>query len=349
MTAEEIMQTLLTEGDLLDENGKLIQAGYSTYLARKYDRSKIKVSKLRIKEWDYYAITDGEVFLCLTIADIGYISMASVSLVDTHAKAYKTQSAIGLLPLGKTGFPSAYERGDVSLRVMGKKLSFVNDGIYRRLYCEYPKFRDGKTLIADITLSQPQPENMVIATPFKGNDKAFYYNAKLNCMTASGYFEVGGARRDFDPSKSLAVLDWGRGVWTYENTWYWSSLSAYVDGEKFGFNLGYGFGDTSAASENMLFYKGKMHKLGRVKFDIPSLPGGESDFEGEWKMTDDEGRLDLTFRPDVDRRDGLSLGVLCTRQHQVFGGFYGTAKLDDGSEITLNGQRGFAEKVYNKW
>ena len=248
------MQTLLTEGELLDENGKLAQAGYATSLVRKYDRTAIKASKLRIKEWDYYAITDGEVFLCLTIADIGYISMASVSLVDTHAASYKTQSAIGLLPLGKTGFPSTYECGDVSLRVMGKKLSFENDGIYRRLHCEYPKFRDGKTLIADITLSDWQKENMVIATPFDGNDKAFYYNAKLNCMTASGYFELGGARRDFDPSKSLAVLDWGRGVWTYENTWYWSSLSAYVGGEKLGINLVYGIGNTCAASENMLFY-----------------------------------------------------------------------------------------------
>ena len=49
------------------------------------------------------------------------------------------------------------------------------------------------------------------------------------------------------------------------------------------------------------------------------------------------------------RKDGMSLGFLCTKQHQVFGGFYGTAVLDDGKEITLNGQRGFAEKVYNKW
>ena len=59
MTAEGIMQTLLTEGDLLDNNGKLIQAGYSTYLAKKYDRSRINASKFRIKEWDYYAVTDG--------------------------------------------------------------------------------------------------------------------------------------------------------------------------------------------------------------------------------------------------------------------------------------------------
>ena len=343
------MQTLLTQGDLLDEQGRLAQAGYAYSLVKKYDRTKIKASKLRIKEWDYYAVTDGEIFLCFTIADIGYISMASVNLVDTHARSCKTSVAVGLLPLGKTGFPSTYERGDVSLRIGGKKLSFVNDGIYRRLYCEFPKFRGGKTLVADITLSEPQKDNMVIATPFKEKDTAFYYNAKLNCLTASGYFELGGARRDFTPDKSLAVLDWGRGVWTYENTWYWGSLSCYVDGVKFGFNLGYGFGDTSAASENMLFYDGKAHKLDRVEFVIPSRPDGGSDFEGEWKIKDSEGRLDLIFRPDFDRKDGMSLGFLCTKQHQVFGGFYGDAVLDDGTKITLNGQRGFAEKVYNKW
>ena len=80
------------------------------------------------------------------------------------------------------------------------------------------------------------------------------------------------------------------------------------------------------------------------------VPGGKTeDFEEEWKIKDDKGRLDLVFRPDLDRKDGMSLGFLCTKQHQVFGGFYGTAVLDDGKEITLNGQRGFAEKVYNKW
>ncbi|MEI3102134.1 MAG: DUF2804 family protein [Oscillospiraceae bacterium] len=65
------------------------------------------------------------------------------------------------------------------------------------------------------------------------------------------------------------MLDWGRGVWTYHNTWYWGSASYHVNGVPFGWNIGYGFGDTSAASENMLFYKGKAHKLSQVKFNIP--------------------------------------------------------------------------------
>ena len=53
----------------------------------------------------------------------------------------------------------------------------------------------------------------------------------------------------FDPADSFAVLDWGRGVWTYKNTWYWGSASGLVDGEPFGFNIGYGFGKSGEVPE----------------------------------------------------------------------------------------------------
>ena len=36
-----------------------------------------------------------------------------------------------------------------------------------------------------------------------------------------------------------------------------------MDGVPFGWNIGYGFGDNSVATENMLFYEGKAHKLSR--------------------------------------------------------------------------------------
>ena len=89
-------------------------------------------------------------------------------------------------------------------------------------------------------------------------------------MKAFGYCIVKGKKYDFDSENSLGTLDWGRGVWTYKNTWYWSSLQTRLDdGRTFGFNLGYGFGDTSAASENMLFLDGAAHKLDKVVFNIP--------------------------------------------------------------------------------
>lgn len=84
----------------------------------------------------------------------------------------------------------------------------------------------------------------------------------------------------FDPETATAVLDWGRGVWTYQNTWYWGSASGYVDGVPFGMNLGYGFGDTRAATENMLLYDGVAHKLDQVDFGIPKDAAGKDDLLG---------------------------------------------------------------------
>lgn len=188
---------------------------------------------------------------------------------------------------------------------------------------------------------------MVICTPF---DKPghFYFNQKINCLRARGAVTLGDRTYRFDREDSFAVLDWGRGVWTYHNTWYWGSASGLVEGVPFGFNLGYGFGDTRAATENVLFYGGKAHKLGYVIFHIP-LDRGKPDFLAPWTIHDDEGRLELTFQPVMDRASCTDAKVIKSDQHQIFGRFTGTAVLDDGRTVELENFFGFAEKVENKW
>ena len=85
-------------------------------------------------------------------------------------------------------------------------------------------------------------------------------------------------------------------MWTYDNCWYWGSGNTRIDGVPFGFNIGYGFGDTSAATENMLFYNGKAHKLDEVTFHIP-----EDSYLKPWKFTSNDGRFEMDFQPVLDR------------------------------------------------
>lgn len=188
---------------------------------------------------------------------------------------------------------------------------------------------------------------MVICTPF---DKpgCFYFNQKINCMRARGQVRLGEKTYVFDPADSFGVLDWGRGVWTYHNTWYWGSASGQVEGVPFGWNIGYGFGDTSAASENMLFYGGKAHKLSQVCFHIPQRDGRD-DFLSPWRFTSDDGRFEMKFDPILDRAACTDVKLIKSDQHQVFGRFTGTATLDDGTVIRVRDMIGFAEKVENKW
>ena len=337
-------------GPLLDERGRLAERGYATELIKTYDRSRVRASALRIKEWDYYCVVSDCYALALTVADNGYMGMDSVSLLDWRGENAweQTASRMSLLPLGRRKLPSTSRVGDVRAQGRHHALTFENDGKRRRLYGHMAGFRDGKPLEFDLTLTCAPRDSMVIATPFPDNPRAFYYNQKINCLRAEGKAVWNGQEYLFAPAHSFAVLDWGRGVWTYDNTWYWGSASGLAGGVPFGFNIGYGFGDTGAASENMLFYDGTAHKLSQVRFEIPRKDGRD-DYLSPWRFTSDDGRFEMAFAPIIDRCADLDFKLICSKQHQVFGRLTGTAVLDDDRAITVRDFPGFAEKVRNKW
>ena len=128
-----INQTLLSPGPLLDARGALVEAGYATSLVRRYDRAAIRACGLRIKEWDYYCITGGDTVLALTIADNSYMGLESVSLIDLGTRWQHTRSFMRLMPLGRTGLPSASGQGSVAVERPGYALRFDNDGMRREL------------------------------------------------------------------------------------------------------------------------------------------------------------------------------------------------------------------------
>lgn len=331
---------------LLGSDGCLTEPGFAKKLLPEYRRADIKASPLRIKEWDYYLVNNGRFALALTVADNGYMGLDSISLLDFESGMQITKSPMSFMPLGKTGLPESSAAGDVHHSGRGYSISFINHGGGRRtLIAQMQNFGPGGSLYAEIELSAEPEESMVICTPFQ-KPGHFYFNQKINCMRAEGQVSYGGSVRRFAPEDSFAVLDWGRGVWTYHNTWYWGSASYHVNGVPFGWNIGYGFGDTSAASENMLFYDGRAHKLDQVRFHIP---GDEKDFLSPWTFTSSDGRFEMAFRPLMDRASCTDVKLIKSDQHQVFGLFTGKAVLDGGEIVEVKDFPGFAEKVENKW
>lgn len=331
---------------LLKEDGSLREPGWSRRLYQVYDRNAIKAPKFRIKEWDYYLVLSekNNFGVAFTISDDGYIGLQSVSLLDFSKPWEHTETILNALPMGKLKLPSTSEKGDTVYHDKRLDMEFrVSEG-QRRIVCNFKNFLDGKTFSCDITLAEPKMDTMVIATPWKEKKTAFYYNQKINCMRASGKVNFDGKEYVFDPSTDFGTLDWGRGVWTYDNTWYWGSGNMDIDGHSFGFNIGYGFGDTTAASENILFYDGIAHKLDDVKFHIP-----ESGYTDPWKFTSNNGRFEMEFVPIIDRAAKIDIKVIITDQHQVFGRLSGKAVLDDGTVIEVKDMLCFAEDVHNKY
>lgn len=329
---------------LLMKDGSLREPGWSKQLVQKYSRKDIKASPFRIKEWDYYLVLGNGFGVAFTISDDGYIGLQSVSLLDFETPSEHTETILNAFPMGKLRLPSDSSAGNTVYKDRRLDMRFEVGIGRRRIYCDFKKFKDGKDFFCDITLEQPPMDTMVIATPWKEDKKAFYYNQKINCMRASGKVYFDGKVYEFNPETDFGTLDWGRGVWTYDNRWFWGNGNTIIDGKPFGFNLGYGFGDTRAASENMLFYDGVCHKLDDVTFNIPS-----DSYTKPWTFSSSDGRFEADFAPIIDRCAKIDVKAIVTDQHQVFGRMTGKAILDDGKVIEFKDILCFAEDVHNKY
>ena len=240
--------------------------------------------------------------------------------------------------------PRNSQTGMTSFEGKGVKLSFQATLDYLDLYVDWPAFDKGQGIHAEIRLRRPrQHQSMNIVIPIE--QKRFYYNSKVNCMPAEGKLSYGVVDEILYPASSCGSLDWGRGVWAYKSFWNWASASGFLpDGRGVGLNLGCGFGDTSAASEDCLVLDGRVHKLDRVKFIYDAR-----DYRKPWKFQDNQGRLELDFTPFVERVARTDMKLIFSEVHQVFGRYSGQVRTDDGEIIELQGLIGFAEEHQARW
>lgn len=341
------MQNLIEKHDyLLDENGNLKYKGYATSLILDYNRKMVKAKKSRIKEWDYYLVYNDDYAIALTIDDNYYMGLVSASFINFKDKWEKTVSPMFFFPKGKVNLPASSKNGDSIKEGKGYSFKFLVKGNKRILDCTIDNFINSKPYKIYFELENEPKDSMVIATPFnkKGH---FYYNQKIVGFTASGNVVIDGKIIEFKDN-TYALLDWGRGVWTYKNTWYWGAGCTKVCNDLIGFNLGYGFGDTSNASENMIFINGESIKLDQVEFKIPTNKKGKDDYLSPWTIVSNDGIINFKFTPIIDRKSNTNALIIQSNQHQVFGTIDGTINTNN-KVIEIKDFVCFFEKVTNRW
>jgi hypothetical protein len=345
---------LTQPGPLLQPDGELAQVGWARQplldcnleAARAYRWRAWQ--RLRLKRWDYYGLTTPEAFYAFTISDVGYLGSIFAYRVDFETGLVQEHTLTVPLARG-VRLPRNSTEGQSAYADARARLCFAAEPGMRRLSVDWPNFsapagRAGLPLRAELCLRlPPEHESLVIVIPIAG--RRFYYNRKLNCLPAEGWIEYGGARHQARPDGWLGNLDWGRGIWPFDSFWVWASASGRLPvGRALGLNLGFGFGDTSAATENAVLVDGRIHKLGQVDFAYDN-----HDFKQPWRMTAPDGRLDLTFTPFAERVARTDVKLLKSDVHQLFGRYAGTARLDSGETLVFDGLVGWAEEHRARW
>ncbi len=85
-----------------------------------------------------------------------------------------------------------------------------------------------------------------------------------------------------------------------------------------------------------------------INYDQVEFIYNDKDYLKQWKILDNEGKLDIFFNPILDRNSKTDLFLIKSIQHQVFGYFSGMVKIED-KEYKIENLLGFAEDVFNAW
>jgi hypothetical protein len=202
----------------------------------------------------------------------------------------------------------------------------------------------GKRLEAQMEIAKPSGhETLNVVVPWSDNE--FQFTSKQNAMPVAGKVTIGNKCYAFDPDKSFACLDYGRGIWPYKTKWNWASCSARKGADTIGLNLGGMWTDGTGSTENGICLNGKLYKISEdLKFSYD-----RNDFKSEWNIsTFHTDTVDMTFKPIFEKISKANMILLKTEGHQMFGYFSGKVKTEAGT-IVFDNFLGWAEEHIALW
>jgi hypothetical protein len=350
--ADDVAQHEVTApGELLTEDGRLREPGWSTRQLQRWDATRVH-DPTQLRQWDFFTIANDDVAVNLTLVDLGFLKVGTVGVVDLAtgeiaesqlvAGGSDTMTLSSCIPSNTCvlvgGSASLVEAGATA-----PALAFTADGAGWQITLDIPSTAIGGAVQGAIAVTRREAmPYLSLATPFREDPHLFFYEQKIPGMTAEGDITIDG--RTFSLAGATAVLDWGRGAWPATATWYWAAASGTADGAPVAFNLGHGFGDPAAGSENIAFHDDVAHKLAAVEWTFDP-----DDVLSDWTFEAPDGRASLVLHPVASEIGGLDFGSVFSRLRKAYGTFSGTLVLDDGRVVTLAGVPGFAERMELSW
>ncbi len=338
-------QTEITNpSDLFKKDGSLLQRGWARKPILRYNKENIGKGWSRIKEWDHLSVLNDKFGFQLTIGDIGYLTQMSYVWLDFEKKEregkgqFKFFTKSKLLPLSSLK--------DSTIEFLSKKFTAIIEKKrnQRILTIDDPTFMDKGIKGTIILDDKPEWDNTVVATGYKDDPNLFYYNHKINMMPAEGSIQIGEKEYSFNPDTSFGLMDWGRGIWPYHTHWLWGSACGIVNGVPFAFNIGYGFGDLTTHTENIIFYDGKAHKIDEVTFHHE-----DRDPTKAWTFTSNDDRFNMVLTPLIPHREKINFGLIYLNSSLLHGFYTGDVVLDSGEKIHIENMLGHAEDIFWRW
>ena len=284
------------------------------------------------KRWQYVALATEDIFCGIAIVDLGWINTAFAYAFDRRqGREVGSFSQDGILGLTASIGNRPAAGASSSFRFLDKQISYrhVAENNTYRLHLRCGKFE----IDAEFDAVAAAPFLMAVG-PIEGG--SVHATQKSSGMHLRG--EVRAAGKNYPLNGGVASFDYSNGYLARETAWRWAS----AHGLELGFNLQAGYFGTQ---ENVLWLDGSLISLGQAVFEFD-----KANPMSPWRITTDDGLLDLQFQPEGYRRENKDLLVAASRYLQPVGTFSGWVKPSrDAAPRLVHKLVGVTEDHFSRW
>lgn len=287
--------------------------------------------KLHHKRWHYVGLGNEQLFIGVAIVDLGWACSAFAYLFDRRRrKLLADWSQDGLPGLQARVSDEPLAGADAWFRGLGAQLSLQHaPGDVLRLRVATRALR----IDAELDLHDMAAPLLAVGPIAGGLSHA---TQKTSALPVLGSAEAHGQRFDLDGA--WAAVDASNGLLARDTAWRWASAHR----PDIGFNLQQGyFGN----QENVLWLDGQPIALGAAHFEFDAARPLDP-----WRVSTEDGLLDLVFTPEGARAANKDLGFAASRYVQPVGSFAGSVRASpDAPARPVTGLLGVTEDHHSRW
>ncbi len=289
------------------------------------------MSSALAKQFHFLGIIGPELIIGMAVIDLGYLGSGFAYIHDRRTgrmtearKIQKGGRGAVIDPYPETG-KSAFSSSSLSIEMERGRISARADDF---------------EISAELALDQAKPLRICTRTGYRG----WTYTQKTTPVPLTGSVSLHGEKIDLTSPSYMALTDWTCGFLRRETFWNWASTASTLpDGKTLGLNLSCGVNETSF-TENAFWVDSA-----RTKIDTVDFVFDRRDLMRVWRITSQDGKVNLTFHPEGRREEKMTAMLISSRFSQIVGVFDGTLHQDDGERIIVKNCPGFVEDHYAKW
>lgn len=301
------------QGKVFDEHGLLFNSGYL------FDELEREVNNCETAQ-DMFIATSDKIGIMFSLTRRRGAYVFSVYLLMYQfcmSVAREVKVPKKFAAFGDYGFLSSVEYSDKN-----NTISIQGDGNTVAFRFDCSVFLQGRDLHVEGTAKKPFKNVVSAVKPFK-NMRDFYAYTHFNAVA----YDVSINLFEYDYHiKSMGLCEFARMRTPFRVYRYWAAFTS-EDGS-YGMNLASGPGK-SKVNENAFFMNGEAQKLSEAKILVPFSSDG-IDYLKPWNIITEGGEARLQFFPLLDINNRFSI-ARSRAEHQVFGSFFGSVKLEDGT------------------